>query len=153
MHPVAVSLRAALAVRGHTVACAESLTGGAVAAELSAPPGASATFVGGVVSYATEVKRGLLGVTAERVVTAECAEQMAAGARSLLGADWAVSTTGVAGPDLQEGQPAGTVFVGISGPRGTTSVRLALSGDRETIRAGAVASALEALVGAVEADE
>lgn len=149
----ATSLKDALVSRGETVACAESLTGGAVAAALSAPPGASAVFVGGVVSYATEVKRSLLGVTAESVVTAECAEQMAAGVRSLLGSDWAVSTTGVAGPDLQDGQPVGTVFVGVSGPSRTSSVRLALAGDRAAIRAAAVQGAVAALADAVAADD
>ena len=138
--------------RHQTISCAESLTGGAVAAALSAPAGASAVFVGGVVSYATAVKRSLLGVTAESVVSAECAEQMAAGVRSLLGSDWAVSTTGVAGPDLQDGQPVGTVFVGLSGPSGTSSVRLALAGDRAGIRAAAVEGALEALAGVVTTD-
>lgn len=153
MDPVATRLRESLAARGQTLACAESLTGGAVAAALSAPPGASTVFVGGVVSYATEVKRSLLGVTAALVVSAECAEQMAAGVRDLLGSDWAVSTTGVAGPDLQDGQPVGTVFVGVSGPAGTTSVQLALSGDRARIRADAVAGALAALASAVDADD
>ncbi|HEX7740391.1 MAG TPA: CinA family protein, partial [Marmoricola sp.] len=73
--------------------------------------------------------------------------------RDLLGSDWAVSTTGVAGPDLQDGQPVGTVFVGVSGPAGTTSVQLALSGDRARIRADAVAGALAALASAVDADD
>ena len=68
-----------------------------------------------MVSYASEVKRDVLGVTAERVVSAECAEQMAIGVRQLLGVDWALSTTGVAGPDEQEGQAVGTVYVGIAG--------------------------------------
>ena len=148
----AKALHEALRARGQTVACAESLTGGELAAALSAVPGASVIFVGGVVSYATEVKRSVLGVTAELVISPDCAEQMASGVRALLGADWAVSTTGVAGPDLQEGQPVGTVFVGVSGPSGTTSVRLALSGDRAGVRADAVTGAVAALASAVGID-
>ena len=100
---------------------------------------------GGVVSYATEIKRELLGVHAEHVVSAECAEQMARGVRDLLGATWGVSTTGVAGPDTQDGQPVGTVFVGIAGPTGVRVHRLALSGDRDEIRTATVAEALEGL--------
>ena len=87
-----------------------------------------------MVSYASEVKRDVLGVTAERVVSADCAEQMATGVRQLLGVDWALSTTGVAGPDEQEGQAVGTVYVGIAGPQRVRSVRLALEGDRAEIR-------------------
>ena len=111
----AARLHLALQGRSETVGCAESLTGGELAAWLSSTPGASATFTGGVVSYASEVKRDVLGVTAERVVSADCAEQMATGVRQLLGVDWALSTTGVAGPDEQEGQAVGTVYVGIAG--------------------------------------
>jgi PncC family amidohydrolase len=149
----AADLHLALASRGQTVGCAESLTGGELAARLSGTPGASATFVGGVVSYATRVKRDLLAVSAERVVSAECAEQMALGARTLLGVDWAVSTTGVAGPDGQEDQAVGTVYVGVAGPQGVRSVRLELSGhqsaDRATIRSAACAAALDLLLGEV----
>ncbi|HWU32435.1 MAG TPA: nicotinamide-nucleotide amidohydrolase family protein, partial [Marmoricola sp.] len=124
-------LQALLAARGETVACAESLTGGELAALLSRAPGASAVFRGGVVSYATEVKRNVLGVTADHVISEECAIQMAESVRSLLGSDWGVSTTGVAGPDSQEGQPVGTVFVGIAGPQGASAARLWLSGTRD----------------------
>lgn len=141
----AAALHLALLGRGETVGCAESLTGGELAAQLSGTPGASATFVGGVVSYATAVKRKVLGVTSEHVVTAACAEQMAAGVRTLLGVDWALSTTGVAGPDEQEGQPVGTVYVGLAGPRGTRAVRLALAGDRVAIRAATCTAALDLL--------
>ena len=134
-HPVsAAELHQALLARGQTVACAESLTGGELAALLSGTAGASATFRGGVVAYATEVKRSVLGVTAEHVVSAECAEQLAAGVRERLGSDWALATTGVAGPDEQEGQPVGTVFVGLAGPDGVTASRLRLTGDRAAIR-------------------
>jgi nicotinamide-nucleotide amidase len=139
----------ALLDRGERVGCAESLTGGELAAWLSGTPGASATFTGGVVSYATEVKRDLLGVTAAQVVSADCAEQMATGVRTLLGVNWALSTTGVAGPDEQEGQPVGTVYVGIAGPLGVRSVQLALEGDRAAIRRATCVAAVQLLVSEV----
>lgn len=142
----ASALHLALLGRGQRVGCAESLTGGELAALLSATPGASATFVGGVVSYATEVKRQLLGVTAEQVVSADCATEMAAGVRTLLGLDWALATTGVAGPESQEGRPVGTVFVALAGPRGVQSAPLLLDGDRSAIRSAACAAALELLL-------
>lgn len=138
-------LQALLVARGETVACAESLTGGELAALLSSTPGASAVFRGGVVSYATEVKRSVLGVTADRVISEECAIQMAEGVRSLLGADWGLSTTGVAGPDSQEDQPVGTVFVGVAGPHGSHAVQLALSGSRAEIRRATCEAALREL--------
>ncbi|MFD9904940.1 CinA family protein [Streptomyces sp. NPDC059063] len=107
--------------RGETLAVAESLTGGLVAAEVTAVPGASRAFRGAVTAYATELKRDVLGVdgallAARGAVDAEVALQMAAGARRLLGADWGVATTGVAGPEPQDGQPVGTVFVAVAGP-------------------------------------
>jgi PncC family amidohydrolase len=142
----AAALHLALLGRAERVGCAESLTGGELAAWLTSTAGASATFTGGVVSYAAEVKRNLLGVSAERVVTAECAEQMALGARDLLGTDWALSTTGVAGPEEQEGQPVGTVFVGVAGPDGVEAVHLSLAGDRYQIRRATCASAVELLL-------
>jgi nicotinamide-nucleotide amidase len=139
----------ALLGRGERVGCAESLTGGELAARLSGTPGASGTFTGGVVSYATEVKRDLLAVTSELVVSADCAEQMATGLRTLLGVDWALSTTGVAGPEQQEGQPVGTVYVGLAGPLGVRSVQLALSGSRAEIRKAACVAAVELLLSEV----
>lgn len=142
-------MHAALLERGETIGCAESLTGGELAAMLSATPGASGTFVGGVVTYATELKRRLLAVTAGEVVSGECALQMAIGARELLHVDWALATTGVAGPDLQEGQPAGTVFVGLAGHETARFVRLSLTGDRSEIRSGASCAALELLLAEV----
>lgn len=131
--------------RGETVGCAESLTGGALADLLSGTPGASATFVGGVISYATRVKRDLLGVTASQVVSADCASQMALGVQRLLGVDWALATTGVAGPTKQDDKPVGTVYLALAGPSGVVVHRLSLAGDRDAIRAGACAAAVEAL--------
>lgn len=141
-------LQADLLLRGETVACAESLTGGALGEMLSAIEGASSFFLGGVISYATEIKRSVLGVTAERVVTAECATQMADGVRTLMRATWGVSTTGVAGPDRQEDQPVGTVFIAVSGPRALAR-EFHFDGDRAAIRQAAVAMAVTLLHEAV----
>jgi nicotinamide-nucleotide amidase len=152
-HGVAADVLALLAARGGTLAVAESLTGGMVAAELTAVPGASRSFRGSVTAYATDVKRTVLGVDgallAERgAVDAEVARQMAAGVRRLLGADWGVATTGVAGPDPQDGQPVGTVHVAVAGPGGTIrDRRLRLDGDRRGIRWESVRAALGLLLG------
>ncbi len=139
---LAGEVHALLVDRGETVGCAESLTGGELAALLSATPGASASFAGAVVCYASEVKRSVLGVTADRVVSAAAAQQLASGARALLGVDWALATTGVAGPEAQEGQPVGTVHLGVAGPGGVRSTLLALSGTRVEIRAETCRQAL-----------
>jgi len=142
----------ALLGRAETLGCAESLTGGELAALLSGTPGASGWFRGGVVGYATEVKRQLLGVTAAQVVSADCAAQMATGVRSLLEVDWALSATGVAGPDRQEGKPVGMVYLALAGPRQVRTSRLALSGDRRQIRAASCLAALELLLQEVGRD-
>ena len=107
-----------------TLATAESLTGGQLAVLMTEIPGSSEVYRGGVVAYATEVKLGVLEVpeaVVERhgVVSAECAVAMARGVRRLAGATYGVSTTGVAGPERQEGKSVGTVFVGLSGPAPT----------------------------------
>jgi nicotinamide-nucleotide amidase len=146
---ISAALHHALEARRATVACAESLTGGELASLLSGTPGASSTFVGGVVSYATEVKRDLLGVTADRVVSADCAAEMARGVQALMQVDWALSTTGVAGPDEQEHQPVGTVFIGVAGPRGVSYAQLALEGDRAEIRTAACVAAVDLLLSEV----
>ncbi|WP_245769394.1 CinA family protein [Streptomyces indicus] len=122
---LAAELQQLLVSRNETVAVAESLTGGMVAAELTAVPGASKVLRGSVTAYATEIKHSVLGVDgtllAERgAVDPEVARQMALGVRRLLGADWGIATTGVAGPDPQDGQPVGTVFVAVAGPGGGT---------------------------------
>lgn len=138
------------ASRGLTLAVAESLTGGAVCAELVAVPGASAVVRGGVVAYATDLKATLLGVDAallerEGAIHPLVAEQMAAGVRARLGADVGVATTGVAGPDPQDGHAPGEVWIGVASAAGTRSRRLALPGDRAAIRAASVEAALEAV--------
>ncbi|WP_227870181.1 CinA family protein [Streptomyces otsuchiensis] len=141
-----------LTSRGETVAVAESLTGGLVAAALTDVPGASLAFRGSVTAYATDVKRDLLGVDAELLaergaVAAEVARQLATGVRDLLGADWGLATTGVAGPAPQDGQPVGTVFVAVAPPGASRAVaqRLEATGDRADIRAQSVNAALTAL--------
>jgi nicotinamide-nucleotide amidase len=128
-----------LRTAGHTVATAESLTGGRLAAELTGVAGASDVYVGGVVTYATELKASLLGVSeriiAEHgVVSPECAQAMAVGVRALTGATYGVATTGVAGPAAQEDKPPGTVFVGIAGPDVVAAVALELRGKRAQIQ-------------------
>ena len=151
---LAWSLAQALRQRSATVATAESITGGALGELLSAPPGASETYLGGFVCYATELKQRLLDVSTETirahgVVSAECAVEMAEGARSVTGADYAVSTTGVAGPTGQEGKPVGLVFVAVAGPEGTASTRLSLHGDRTAVRAQACLEAVSAVIDAL----
>ncbi|HET8588407.1 MAG TPA: CinA family protein [Nakamurella sp.] len=101
---------------GLTVGCAESLTGGQIATTLAAAPESATWFRGGVVAYAAEVKFEVLGVPPGPVITEKCARAMAVGARRVLGADVAVSVTGVGGPGEEEGQPAGTVWLAVSTP-------------------------------------
>ena len=146
-----------LAERGSSVAVAESLTGGMLGAALTSMAGASATFRGGVLVYSTDLKETLGGVPgplldAEGAVSAEVAAAMAAGVRDRTGATYGVALTGVAGPDLQEGHPAGTVFVAVAGPSGGQVRSLRLPGDRAAIRAGTVDAALEMLRDVVLAD-
>jgi competence/damage-inducible protein CinA-like protein len=132
--------------RGWTVGVAESLTGGFVGARLANVPGASRVFRGSVASYATEVKRDVLGVTAEQVVTEEAATQMAEGAQRVLGADVGIAITGVAGPDEMEGQPVGTVWYAIAIPgHETEAVTARLPFDRERIRQFSTISVLNLL--------
>jgi len=132
--------------RGWTLGVAESLTGGLVGARLADPPGASDVFRGSIASYATDVKRSVLGVTTEHVVSADAAEQMAEGARRVLGADVGVACTGVAGPATQDGQPVGTVWFGLALPGlPAESVQARLPGDRFRIRQFATISLLNLL--------
>jgi nicotinamide-nucleotide amidase len=135
---------------GLTVGTAESLTGGRLVATLVDVPGASAVVRGGVVAYATELKHSVLGVDAELLeshgpVHPEVARQMAAGARRILGADVGISTTGIAGPTSPDGQPIGTVHIGIAAAAGIRILSLRLAGDREQVRSECVRRALEAV--------
>jgi nicotinamide-nucleotide amidase len=139
--------------RRETLAVAESLTGGLLAATIVDVPGASLAFRGGLVVYATDLKATLAGVPTELLaahgpVHPDVAVALAAGARARCGADWGLSTTGVAGPDPQDGVPVGTVYLGLAGPGGDRGVRrLDLVGDRPAIRRATVAAALELLIG------
>lgn len=131
--------------KGLTLGVAESVTGGLIASRLVNVIGASKWFRGGVVSYASEVKFDVLGVPVGPVVSPEAAEAMAIGAAKLLGSDVGLSVTGVAGPEEQDGHPAGTVFVGIAIGDNVSHVALRLPGDRPRIRAYSAISALDAL--------
>jgi nicotinamide-nucleotide amidase len=136
---------AQLLERGLTLAVAESVTGGLIASRLVGVAGASQWFRGGVVSYASEVKFDLLHVPVGPVVSAEAAEAMAAGVRTLLKSDVGLSVTGVAGPEEQDGQPAGTVFVGLSIGETLQHAALRLPGDRPRVRAYSAISSLDVL--------
>lgn len=147
MFAAETELVARLGASGLTMAAAESLTAGLVAATIAQVPGASKVLRGGVVTYATDSKTSVLGVDADLLaaggpVQAQVAEQMADGVRRLFGADIGVATTGSAGPDPAEGAPVGLVFLGVATARGVRSVRLELDGDRERIRR---TTALEAI--------
>jgi len=153
--PLAERLVPVLVERGLTIGTAESLTGGLVCATLTSVPGASAVVRGGVVAYASEVKADVLGVdrdllAREGAVCEPVAAQLATGILAVLGCAVGLSTTGVAGPDPADGQPVGTVFVGASGPWGILVERLALTGDREEIRAASVLAVLTLLEQALE---
>lgn len=141
--------------RRQTIAVAESLTGGGLAAELTRVPGASAVVLGAAVVYATELKHTLLGVEADLLlregpVDPEVARQLATGVRERLAvdgrpADLGLSTTGVAGPDPQGGRAVGTVYVGVASEAGVRSVELRLAGDRQSIRSQTVSRAVREL--------
>lgn len=148
----AADLLAALGARGWTVAVAESLTGGLLASALVDVPGASASVRGGVVAYATDVKRDVLGVDPALLdsvgaVDEAVASQMAAGVRRLLRADVGIATTGVAGPEPQDGRPVGAVCIAVTTPQGGTATSFLLEGDRAQIRAAAVEKALTTALG------
>jgi nicotinamide-nucleotide amidase len=145
----ATALLEALADRGQTLAVAESLTGGLLAATLVDVPGASRVFRGGLIVYATDLKAILGGVPEDLLdrcgpVHPEVAEALAEGARVRCLADWGLSTTGVAGPDPQNGISPGTAFVAVAGPRRAVHA-LELAGSRAAIRAGVVSAALTLL--------
>lgn len=144
-------VHALLTRRGETVAVAESLTGGLVGERISATPGASATFRGGVIAYATDVKASVLGVPLalleeKGAVDSGVARAMASGVRDLFRATYGLGLTGVAGPDPQDGHPPGVLHVALAGPEGhgaCASVRLV--GDRTDIRQQAAVHALRLL--------
>jgi nicotinamide-nucleotide amidase len=139
-----------LVERGETLATAESLTGGLVAATVVEIPGVSRVYRGGLVVYATDLKNLLAGVPADLLdergpVDPDVARALAAGARRRCAADWGLATTGVAGPDPQDGKPVGLVYVAVAGAAGETVRELRLDGSRAQIRTGTVTAALTLL--------
>ncbi|KQR11118.1 CinA family protein [Cellulomonas sp. Leaf334] len=144
---LASDLLEGLEARGWSLAVAESLTGGLVSAALVDVPGASSVLRGAVVAYATDLKGTLLDVDrglldARGAVDPDVAAAMAVGVRARLGADVGLATTGVAGPDPQDGKPPGTVHVAVSTPDGSTVRSLRLTGDRGLVRARSVEAVL-----------
>lgn len=147
-------LVATLKARGETLATAESLTGGLVAATLVEVPGVSAVLRGGLVVYATDLKHVLAGVPRTLLdergpVDPDVARALAEGARERCRADWGLATTGVAGPDPQDGKPVGLVYVAVAGPPGTAVRELRLSGSRSAIRTESVTAVLNLLTAAL----
>ena len=151
MMPIASEVIARLA--GKTLVTAESLTGGGIGAALTAVPGASAVYKGGVVSYTDEIKRGVLGVPAAYLtsfgaVSAPVAEAMALGAMELMQADIAIAVTGLAGPAGDDfGNPVGTVFIGYCSKTTGFSREYHFSGNRESIRNQTIEAALQVIMG------
>jgi nicotinamide-nucleotide amidase len=153
---LAASVIAELGRRGETLASAESLTGGMLGKLLTDVPGASASYLGGVISYATRLKTALAGVDANTLaelgpVAERTAMEMARGVAKRCDADWGIATTGVAGPEPQDGHPVGQVFVAVSHRvDGVVHVQeLSLQGERPAIREQAAVAALALLTDAL----
>lgn len=140
------------ALQGRTLVTAESCTGGGIGAALTAVPGSSAVYKGGIISYTDEVKADQLGVSRELLgregaVSAPVAEAMASGARVRLHADIAVSVTGLAGPDGDSfGNPVGRVYIGYSDEHKTVSQKFLFQGDRDAVRLQSVQAALQIIL-------
>ncbi len=152
------ALVADLTVRRQTVATAESLTAGLLAATLGGVPGASVVLRGGLVTYTVETKIDLAGVAPELLsdvgpVAEPTARALAVGAQQRCAATWGVGLTGVAGPEPHGGHPVGTVFIGFAGPVDTEVESLQLAGTRWEIRLGAAQAALRRLRALVEGQE
>lgn len=157
IHELAAQVIGLLEARGQTVAVAESLTGGLLGAALTGIPGASEVFRGGVIAYATDLKRTVLGVpgpmlAAHGAVDPRVAAAMAAGVRERLGADIGAATTGVAGPDSAEGKPPGTVHIAVAAAGTPVARALALSGNRARIRRDTVQAVLRLLADVLRED-
>lgn len=139
-------------LQGRTLATAESCTGGGIGDALTAVPGASNVYKGGIISYCNEVKHNLLNVTAQMLdqygaVSAPVAQAMARGARGALNSDVAVSVTGLAGPSGDEyGNPVGTVYIGYADANICLSRHFLFSGDRESVRGQAIEAALKLIL-------
>ena len=132
--------------RNETLSTAESLTAGAVSSALVTIAGASDVFVGGITAYRDEIKISHLDIDPALIanhssISEQCAVEMAKGAMKSFGTTWAISTTGVAGPNPLDGHPVGAVWVAIEGPVSQT-IELALSGERESVRNATTASAI-----------
>lgn len=140
------------ALRGHTLATAESCTGGGIGSALTSVSGSSSVFKGGIISYTNEIKERILGVDEDLLlskgaVSAEVAKAMAVGARNLLKTDYAVSVTGLAGPGGDSfGNAVGTVYIGFSDGNEPLCRRYLFSGSREDIRNSTVRAALELIL-------
>ena len=147
--PIAAEIGELLSGSGRTIAVAESLTGGLLVQALAKAQGSGEWLLGGVVSYASSVKHGLLGVTADHVVSPESAAQMAAGVRERMGADIAVAVTGVAGPSRQEGRPPGEVWIGVHDGTDARAHRFDTSGSPVEIVEHTVAEALRVVLTAL----
>ncbi|MGK5444929.1 CinA family protein [Micromonospora sp. URMC 105] len=142
--------------RHETLGCVESLTGGLLSAAIVEIAGVSGVYRGGLVTYATELKSELAGVPADLLaergpVDPDVARALADGGRRRCGADWGLATTGVAGPEPQDGKPVGLVYVAAAGPTGTVVRELDLDGGRDHIRAAAVIEALRLLAEQIQA--
>jgi nicotinamide-nucleotide amidase len=150
MSPLALELIDKLRNRGETIAVAESVTGGELSAALTSRAGASHVFKGGVIAYSNTSKVRELGVSARLLeersaYSAEVAAAMALGVMQKFETNWAISTTGVAGPGSSHGVEPGRVWICIIGPDTRESLSLELSGGRDKVRAGAVTGALAAI--------
>ncbi len=157
-HQLSAEVIGTLAHSGLTLAVAESLTGGLVAAALTSVPGSSEVFRGGIVAYAPDLKSSLLDVPADLLarhgtVHPDVAAAMAKGVRRRLNSSFGIATTGVAGPGPAEGKDAGTVFVAVDGPRGQVGSGLRLAGDRADVRDQSVRAVLSLLVSVLREDQ
>ncbi|MDM4723133.1 CinA family protein [Micromonospora sp. WMMA1363] len=147
-----------LVERHETLATVESLTGGLLAASIVEIAGVSSVYRGGLVVYATDLKSRLAGVPEDLVaargpVDPDVAVALAEGGRRRCVADWGLATTGVAGPEPQDGKPVGLVYVAVAGPSGSDVRRLQLGGGRDHVRSAAVIAALRLLAGRVQTAE
>lgn len=137
---------------GWTVATAESMTAGLLAARLASEPDSGEVFAGGVVTYQTRLKEALLGIGDVAVISEDCAAAMADGCSQVCETDVAVAITGVAGPERQEGAPVGLVYGAVRTPRGTTTHEWRFDGDPDEVREATVDAAVAALTAAVADD-
>jgi nicotinamide-nucleotide amidase len=147
MNTLSSTIVESLKSKGESLSVAESITGGALTSEIVSVPGASHILKGSIVAYSVEIKMRELSVPQElidraSVVSEEVALGMADGIRARMNTTWSIASTGVAGPGPHQGIAAGTVWLAIVGPNTRETVKLALEGDRETVRRGAVESAL-----------